>query len=75
MFKAILIAINALTAFISFNLGMDWINFGYGLNPVIAFPVALLAFLAACFIGQYIDMVNAEIDRAADAMEKMAHWD
>lgn len=27
---------------LTFNLGMDYINFGYGLTPYIALPISLL---------------------------------
>jgi phosphate/sulfate permease len=31
-------------SFILANLGLDWIELGYGLNPWIAFPVAAIIF-------------------------------
>ncbi len=35
----ICLILNAIALFIAFNLGMDYINFGYGLHPAIAFPI------------------------------------
>jgi hypothetical protein len=37
--KIILTILLCLITFICFNLGMDYINFGYGLHPAIAFTV------------------------------------
>jgi hypothetical protein len=37
----------AIPVFLLGNLGMDWINFGHGLHPAVAFPIATLF---ACFI-------------------------
>lgn len=48
-------------SFISFNLGMDYINFGYGVNPWAALPVAALMFVAG-----FILMALLEQDIAAD---------
>ena len=42
----------SLIAFITFNLGMDWINFGHGLHPVIALPIAAASFIGVCFINK-----------------------
>lgn len=78
MIRSILIAISIITSFISFNLGMDWINFGYGLHPVIAFPIATITFLFACLIGYYFELLGEcakAAAKSADAMEKLAHWD
>jgi hypothetical protein len=36
-----------LSAYVSFNLGMDWINFGYGIHPIIAFPCMIVLAVAA----------------------------
>lgn len=38
-------------AYVMFNLGMDWINFGYGVHPAFAFTaVPLLVALAIAFM-------------------------
>lgn len=44
----------SLIAFITFNLGMDWTNFGHGLHPVIALPIAAASFIGVCFINKII---------------------
>lgn len=42
-----------LVAYVMFNLGMDWINFNYGLNPFIAFPITVIALFTAlaCYVS------------------------
>jgi hypothetical protein len=37
----------AILAFVLYNLGMDWINFGYGIHPALAFPTAALVIFLA----------------------------
>lgn len=54
MIRVIIIACSIITAFITFNLGMDWINFGHGLHPVIALPIAAASFIGVCFINKII---------------------
>lgn len=44
----------SLIAFITFNLGIDWINFDHGLHPVIALPIAAASFIGVCFINKII---------------------
>lgn len=41
----------ALIAFLSFNLGMDYITINQGLHPAIAFPIAALSILT---IGYFL---------------------
>lgn len=78
MIRVIIIAFSIITAFISFNLGMDWLYFGYGLHPVIAFPIATITFVIACGVGHYFDHLGEwakQAKKASEAMEKLAHWD
>lgn len=42
MLKLAFYTVIMICAFITFNLGMDHINFGTGLNPWIAFPITFL---------------------------------
>jgi uncharacterized membrane protein (DUF485 family) len=63
-------------AFVSFNLGMDWINFGHGLHPAIAFPIATLAivmmFILPAIYSKHEDLADQPIvdfNAFADAAE------
>ncbi len=47
------IAALGIISYISFNLGFDWINFGYGLHPAIAFPICTLSALGAVIVHVY----------------------
>lgn len=42
MIRIATLAALTLLAFILANLGMDWIEFGQGLNPYIAFPISAI---------------------------------
>lgn len=48
--KTALIIMQGLVAFLTFNLGMDYINFDYGLHPIIAFPIMTLMVVGIYFV-------------------------
>ena len=43
-----------ISAFVYFNLGMDYINIGHGLHPMLSLPVATVMFLIACFSSKLV---------------------
>lgn len=56
MIRTILTILLASIVFITFNLGMDYVNLGYGLHPAIAFPIATLAAIAALTVHHWVEI-------------------
>lgn len=48
--KYITVLVTTITCVVLFNLGMDYINFGYGMHPLIAFPVATVLLVGIYFL-------------------------
>ena len=53
MFKTLFVIALSLLTFITANLGMDYINFGHGLHPAIAFPVSTVAVILAVTVHKW----------------------
>lgn len=47
MIRSLLTVALLVLAYVMSNLGMDYINFNYGLHPAIAFPISCLSLFAA----------------------------
>lgn len=58
MLRTLTIACLIIIAFITFNMGMDWINIGHGLHPAIAFPITTVTFIGACVMGQFMEYIH-----------------
>ncbi len=60
MLRYMLVILFALIWFVSYNLGMDSINFNTGIHPLITFPIAILSTVCGTLTWFWDDVVTTE---------------
>jgi len=58
LFRFVAFLCVCIIGFITFNLGMDWINLDHGLHPVIAFPIATICCFVAVILFHWTELMS-----------------